>query len=127
MVVVGRSVVAVAGPAWTAERAVRDTAVAAAGAGNDAGVAMTPEQQRGAKLYMTRTCFGCHGKDGKTPILPDYPRVAGQNAAYVARQIRDIKSGARANGNTAAMRGILPMVADEEINALAEYIAIMPR
>ena len=38
------------------------------------------------------TCFACHGQDAKTPILPDYPRLAGQNEAYLLRQLKDIKA-----------------------------------
>jgi cytochrome c len=77
----------------------------------------------GAKLYLERTCVACHGKDAKTPILPNYPKLAGQNAAYAEQQMRDIKSGARSNAQTAAMKGIMPLVADEEIPVLAEYIS----
>lgn len=77
----------------------------------------------GAKLYVERTCVACHGKDAKTPILPDYPRLAGQSAPYAEKQMHDIKSGARANGNAAAMKGVMHLVSDEEIKALAEYLA----
>lgn len=77
----------------------------------------------GAKLYLEKTCVACHGKDAKTPILPEYPRLAGQSALYAERQILDIRSGARANGNTAAMKGILPLVNDAEIHALALYLS----
>ena len=74
---------------------------------------------------MQRTCFACHGKDAKTPILPEYPKLAGQNEAYMVRQIMDIKSGARNNGNTAAMQGILHLVNEDEIRALAAYLATL--
>lgn len=77
----------------------------------------------GATLFMQRTCFACHGKDAKTPILPEYPKLAGQNELYMVRQIMDIKSGARNNGNTAAMQGILHLVNEDEIRALAAYLA----
>ncbi len=77
----------------------------------------------GAQLYQTKTCFSCHGKDAKTPILPTYPKLAGQNAAYAAQQMKDIKSGARANGMTAAMKGVMHLVSDEEIDAIAEWLA----
>ena len=79
----------------------------------------------GATLFMQRTCFACHGKDAKTPILPEYPKLAGQNEAYMVRQIMDIKSGARNNGNTAAMQGILHLVNEDEIKALAAYLATL--
>jgi cytochrome c len=76
----------------------------------------------GAKLFAEKTCLACHGKDAKTPILPEYPRLAGQNALYAERQMKDIKSGARSNGNTAAMKGIMPLVNDEEIHALSLFL-----
>jgi len=79
----------------------------------------------GAELYKTKTCYTCHGKDGKTPIMPGYPKIAGQNEAYSLQQMKDIKSGARANGNSAGMKGIMHLVNDEEMEALAAYIATM--
>ena len=79
----------------------------------------------GAELYKTKTCLTCHGKDGKTTIMPSYPKIAGQNEAYALQQMKDIKSGARNNGMTAAMKGIMHLVTDEEMEALAKYIATM--
>ena len=49
--------------------------------------------------------------------------MAGQNAAYAEQQMKDIKSGARNNGQTAAMKGVMHLVNDEEIKALAEYLS----
>lgn len=83
----------------------------------------------GKKLYMT--CSACHGKDGKSPIMPTYPRIAGQNKEYVLQQLKDIMSGARANGQASAMRGVLvtpdgnPRFSDEDLNVLADYVANM--
>ena len=79
----------------------------------------------GEKLYKTKTCSTCHGKDGKTPIMPMYPKIAGQNKEYTLQQMNDIKSGARNNGQSAAMKGVMHLVSDEELQALAEYIATM--
>jgi cytochrome c len=79
----------------------------------------------GAKLYAEKTCTACHGKDGNKPLLPDYPKIAGQNKAYLEKQMKDIKSGARANGNSAAMKGVMVIVSDEEIKALAEFVSQM--
>ena len=79
----------------------------------------------GAELYKTKTCLTCHGKDGKSPILPSYPKIAGQNEAYALQQMKDIKSGARANGMSAGMKGIMHLVNDEEMAALAKYISTM--
>lgn len=79
----------------------------------------------GEKLFKTKTCSTCHGKDGKTPIMPMYPKIAGQNKEYSLQQMVDIKSGARSNGQSAAMKGVMHLVSDEELQALAEYIATM--
>jgi len=77
----------------------------------------------GAKLYAEKTCNACHGPTGSKPLMPDYPKIAGQNAKYAERQMLDIKSGARANGNSAAMKGVMHLVSDEEIKAIADYIS----
>jgi cytochrome c len=77
----------------------------------------------GAALYQSKTCWSCHGKDAKTPLLPEYPKIAGQSAKYAEQQMLDIKSGARSNGNTAAMKAIMVIVNDKEIKAIAEYLA----
>ncbi len=85
------------------------------------------ETADGETLFTQRTCLTCHGKDGKTPILPEFPLIAGQNAPYILQQLRDIKSGARANGNTAAMRGVMHLVNEEEMKTLADYISKLER
>ena len=77
----------------------------------------------GATLYAQRTCIACHGPDAKTPILPEYPKLAGQNPAYMLQQMKDIKSGARSNGNTPAMRGVMHLVTEEEMQVLAQYLS----
>jgi len=81
----------------------------------------------GATLYQQRTCIACHGPDAQTPILPDYPKLAGQNEAYLLRQMKDIKSLARNNGNTAAMAGVMHLVNEQEMEALAKYISGLPK
>ena len=70
-------------------------------------------------------CTACHGKDAKTPIIGMYPKLAGQNEAYLLQQLKDIKSGARNNGQTAAMKGIMHMVNDEEMAAIAKYLSTL--
>ena len=80
-------------------------------------------QADGAALYQAKTCWSCHGKDAKSPVLPVYPKLAGQNADYVFNQMKDIKSGKRANGQSAAMRGVMGMVNESEMREIANWIA----
>jgi cytochrome c len=84
-----------------------------------AGVALAD----GAALYAEKTCLACHGKDGKKTLTPAYPKVAGQNAAYIEAQMLDIKNGVRTNGSSAAMKGIMHLVSDAEIKELAQYLS----
>jgi cytochrome c len=76
----------------------------------------------GAKLFQTRACFSCHGPDAKSPISPEFPKIAGQNANYAFNQMRDIKSGARRNGQSAAMKGIMVTVSEEEMKEIAAWL-----
>ncbi len=77
----------------------------------------------GAELFKVKTCWSCHGKDAKTPIMPIYPKLAGQNADYAFNQMKDIKSGARSNGQTAAMKGVMGLVSEEEMRAIADWLS----
>lgn len=79
----------------------------------------------GAALFKSKTCWSCHGKDAQTPIMPVYPKLAGQNADYLFNQIKDIKSGARHNGQTAAMKGVLGLVNEEEMRAIADWLSTL--
>jgi cytochrome c553 len=51
-------------------------------------------------------CFICHGLEGESSS-PVFPRLAGQHAAYVARQLADYKSGKRKNDTMQSMVGDL--------------------
>jgi cytochrome c len=88
-------------------------------------LAAAAETLDGAALFKAKTCIACHGKDAKTPIMPIYPKLAGQNADYAFNQMKDIKSGARSNGMTAAMRGVMPLVSEEEMRAIADWLSTL--
>lgn len=47
-------------------------------------------------------CFICHGAEGESSS-PVFPRLAGQHASYVARQLADYQSGKRKNDTMQAM------------------------
>ncbi len=77
----------------------------------------------GAELYETKGCNGCHGADGRTPIMPIYPKISGQNADYTYNQLRDFKNGARNNGQSAIMLGLLAVITEEEMRAIADWLS----
>lgn len=39
-------------------------------------------------------CAACHGVEGKA-LIPNYPHLAGQNAAYLVKQLKAFKDGSR--------------------------------
>jgi len=52
-------------------------------------------------------CGGCHGMDGNSEDAT-YPRLAGQYAGYIVKQVKDFQKGHRANNDT--MAGMAAMV-----------------
>lgn len=62
-------------------------------------------------------CFGCHGN--KASGMGVTPKLAGQQPAYLQRQLQAFKAGTRKNG---PMRGISNMLTDEEVKAVTEYM-----
>jgi cytochrome c len=77
----------------------------------------------GEKLYVKQACATCHGPTGNEPILPTYPKIGGQNRDYLVRQMNDIKSGARDNGASVAMRTLIADLGDADIEAIAKYLS----
>lgn len=62
-------------------------------------------------------CAVCHGAKG-IATLPDAPNLAGQNAIYLAKALRDFKSGARKNEMMSLMSASL---SDADIENLAAF------
>lgn len=78
----------------------------------------------GKALYADKGCAACHGEDAKTPLQEGFPKLAGQSAEYMINQIKDIKSGARTNGQSVdSMKPIVEDLADADAKAIADYLA----
>jgi len=70
-------------------------------------------------------CAACHGPYGAgLPAL--YPRLAGQFAEYTEAQMKAFRSGERFNDANKMMRAIAAKMTDDEIRAVADYIAGLP-
>jgi cytochrome c553 len=67
-------------------------------------------------------CFICHGADGESSS-PLFPRLAGQHAAYVARQLADYKSGRR---KSSAMQPMVVDLSAADLKALGAYFESRP-
>lgn len=77
----------------------------------------------GESLFQQKGCFACHGPQGREPAGSYIPKLAGQSREYLVRQLKDMKSGARANGSTEQMAGVLANVSELEIASLAEHLS----
>lgn len=82
-------------------------------------------------------CIGCHGYSGagnrewgktqaRTPAVLA-PALGGQHAAYVEKQLKAYRSGARSNDVARVMRDIARGLDDAEVAALAAYVATLKR
>ena len=75
------------------------------------------DAERGSTL--TATCVACHGDDGNS-LAGSFPNIAGQNEKYLLKQLRDMKSGARAQN---LMVGIVDTLSDQDMEDLAAFYA----
>jgi len=84
------------------------------------GEAHPSDVARGATLAAS--CAGCHGPTGGAG--GNAPRLAGQYATVVYKQLRDFKSGMRSSAIMSAMTSTL---ADADMRAIALYYASLRR
>lgn len=64
-------------------------------------------------------CAACHGVDGNSTDVNN-PRLAGQHSDYLAKALRDYKSGDR---NNAIMKGFAATLSKKDIENVAAYFA----
>lgn len=84
--------------------------------------------KQGQRLYrggnshnQIAACMGCHGPSGRG-IPPRFPRLSGQQTAYTKQQLLAFKAGKRVS-EADIMTSIAFRMSEQEINAVAEYIA----
>ncbi len=64
-------------------------------------------------------CSACHGADGNSADV-NFPRLAGQHPDYLAKALRDYKSGDR---NNAIMKGFAAALSKKDIENLSAYFS----
>ena len=77
--------------------------------------------KKGAQAAVGRRCASCHTDSyaGTKAVA----RLAGQREEYLVKALHDYKSGVRSGGAGAAMSDVAYPLSDEEITALAHYLA----
>jgi len=76
---------------------------------------------KGAQAAAGRRCASCHTDTfaGTKAVA----RIAGQREEYLLKALRDYKSGVRSGGGMAAMADVAYPLSEEEITALAHFLA----
>lgn len=102
--------------AWLSSKA------AAEGAAKDKALVALGERiyRGGIADRSIPACAGCHSPNG-VGIPAQYPRLAGQHAAYTETQLKAFRDGVRQNN--LQMTGVAAKLNDREIRAVADYIA----
>src|SRR5216684_7861753 len=77
--------------------------------------------QKGAQAAAGRRCASCHTDTyaGTKAVA----RIAGQREEYLVKALHDYKSSVRSGGGMAAMADVAYPLSEEEIEALAHYLA----
>ncbi|BAL23325.1 cytochrome c [Azoarcus sp. KH32C] len=77
-----------------------------------------------AKQTAETICAGCHGADGNSPA-PTFPKLAGQHADYVAKQLRNFKASGDKPAERAnpIMGGMVAALDENDMKALGLYFA----
>ncbi|RZN31673.1 c-type cytochrome [Bradyrhizobium sp. Leo121] len=77
--------------------------------------------EKGKQAAAGRRCASCHTDSyaGNKAVA----RIAGQREDYLVKALHDYKSSARSGGGMAAMAEVAYPLSDEEITALAHYLA----
>ena len=85
-----------------------------------------PDAARGKLAY--EACEGCHRKDGSGRANGTYPRLAGQHARVVIKQLVDIRSGHRHNPDMAPLvtEPVLNLQAMADIAAHVQGLPVAP-
>jgi cytochrome c553 len=79
--------------------------------------AQAGDPARGQQL--SEACVACHGADGNS-VNPEWPKIAGQHADYIYKQLMDYKSGRREN---ALMAGQVANLDEQDMRDLGAYYA----
>jgi cytochrome c553 len=104
----------------TMQRRILIAAIVLLASGGASGVSAA--DLASGKAKATEVCAACHGADGNSATA-DFPRIGGQYPDYLAKALRDYKSGQRKN---AIMAGFAQALSKQDVENLAAYYAAQP-
>ena len=86
------------------------------------GLAHAQADEARARKIIGGSCFLCHGAEGES-ASDVFPRLAGQNAEYIAKQLENFKSGKR---KSTAMAPMVAELSTDEMVALGRFYSSRP-
>jgi cytochrome c553 len=92
-------------------------------------VANAASVDKGQALVEKANCASCHGAGLNAPILPAYPKLAGQYADYVYYALKAYKVGnsnPQFGRNNAVMGSQVQNFTDADLHDIAAYVASLP-
>ena len=67
-------------------------------------------------------CASCHGSDGRSTVIRQYPKIGGQSAPYVVNALKAYRDGRRLGTFAAVMAEVAKPLSDADIVNLAAYV-----
>ena len=89
--------------------------------GGAAAASASPEQTAlGRGKYVQ--CAACHGSDGRSTVIPQYPKIGGQSGPYLVNALKAYREGRRQGTFAAMMTEVAKPLSDADIENLAAYV-----
>lgn len=85
------------------------------------GAARAQDSDLRAKKIVGGSCFLCHGTNGESSSEV-FPKLAGQHAEYITKQLTNFKSGKR---KSTAMADMVTKLSPDDMTALGKYFEKM--
>jgi len=87
------------------------------------GLAADGDVEAGRAKFVL--CASCHGSDGRSGVVPEYPRLAGQSRKYLVNALKAYQSGRRTGTYAALMAETAKTLSDADIDNLAAFLATL--
>jgi cytochrome c553 len=92
-------------------------------------IANAANVDKGQALVEKGNCASCHGAGLNAPIMPAYPKLAGQHPDYIYYALKAYKVGnsnAQYGRNNAVMGSQVQAFSDADLHDIAAYVASLP-
>jgi cytochrome c553 len=95
-------------------------------------LAHAADLKAGKVTWEKLNCASCHGADGKSPIMPAYPILAGQHADFLAHALKAYQrgaAGAPASANVrknAVMGAFAVQMSKQDVENVSAWLASQP-